>query len=187
MTKAKVLEESESLFFAKGFKATALKEICSALKIKPASLYYHFPQGKEQIYVEVVHKRMINFKKAIEDIGFRASSLEQALTNFGLWYIEQPKMNMTIITDLDLNELSPKFKKIVRELVRAHVFEPLGQLFRDFESDLRKPEPVYLFVSIIANLFFSIHTSAKMGHMEAKDLVVFHVDLFLNGAGKTKK
>jgi len=77
-----------------------------------------------------------------------------------------------------MTELSPKSKGTVVELVRDHIFEPLGQLFIRFNSDLRIQEEPDLLVSTIANLFFSIHTNARMGQMKAKDLVAFNVDLF---------
>lgn len=181
MTKQKVLEISEKLFFEKGYRAVALKEICDQLKIKPASLYYHFPKGKEQIYVEVIRARMATFRSNIDSIGLRAKDLRIALIEFGNWYIAQPKMNMVIIAELDMTELSPKSKKLVMEMVGNSVFEPLGQILWKFKSSLRPQLNPELIVASLTTLLFTIHTAVKMGGKSPSELVIYNVDLIMNG------
>lgn len=49
-----LLDTAEQLFTSRGYTAVTLKDIAKALGIKQASLYYHFPLGKEDLYVEVM-------------------------------------------------------------------------------------------------------------------------------------
>lgn len=184
MTKYRILDHSERLFFEKGLRGVALKEICEELKIKPASLYYHFPNGKEQIYVEVIRARMNSFRANIDSIGMRAKDLRSALIDFGNWYISQPKMNMVIIAELDMPELTPRSRKQVMEMVGDSVFEPLSQIILKFQSSIKPNLKTNLLVSTVTTLLFTIHTSVKMGQSNANDLVVYNIDLFLSGVSK---
>ena len=52
--KQRVLDMAERLFMERGYAAITLRDLADALHIRQASLYYHFPAGKEQLYVEVV-------------------------------------------------------------------------------------------------------------------------------------
>lgn len=65
--KDRIMTVAENLFFTNGFKSVTLNEICEVLEIKPASLYYHFKGGKEEIYIEVINIRLAsrNFQKNI--------------------------------------------------------------------------------------------------------------------------
>lgn len=52
-TRAAILRAAAELFFAKGYEATTIRELAAALRIKSASIYYHF-EDKEQILFELV-------------------------------------------------------------------------------------------------------------------------------------
>lgn len=86
------------MLFAEGFNATTLSRICAPLKIRAASLYYHFKGGKEEIYLEVIKRRTNQFRAGIESIALTHNDLETILKEFGYWYVEQPPMNMMIIS-----------------------------------------------------------------------------------------
>lgn len=180
-TSEKIIKTAEPLFFSRGFRGVALQDICNQLKIKPASLYYHFPRGKEQIYVEVLRLRTAEFKNAIQEIAFRNKNLRAVLTDFGLWYISQPPMNMTLIADMDMPFLSSKGKKIVTTCVGDALFSPLGQLFSHYSHELKPGVHPHLLVATFNLLLFSIHASVKMGGNTPESLVHYIVDVFLDG------
>ncbi len=39
-----------------GYAAITLRDLAERLDIRQASLYYHFPDGKEQLYVEMAER-----------------------------------------------------------------------------------------------------------------------------------
>jgi AcrR family transcriptional regulator len=45
---------AEHRLAARGYTSVTLKDIANQLGIKQASLYYHFPGGKENLYMEVM-------------------------------------------------------------------------------------------------------------------------------------
>lgn len=53
-TRRQILHAAEELFLARGFKGVSMKDIADVVQVKPAALYYHFPHGKEEVFVEIL-------------------------------------------------------------------------------------------------------------------------------------
>jgi AcrR family transcriptional regulator len=47
---------AEGLFIDRGFKGVAMKEVAKAVQVTPAALYYHFPGGKDELFVETIRQ-----------------------------------------------------------------------------------------------------------------------------------
>lgn len=186
MTKDRILERAESLFFTKGFKSVSLGQICSAVEIKPASLYHYFPGGKEEIYLEVIRLKTDAFRNSIMKISGQHESLEKILLEFGAWYIGQSPMNMMLISEMDMPYLSADGRRRVSQAVGHSVFEPVGMLFRRHAGELRPEfDPPYL-VGILGVLLFSAHTAVRKSGISPEVLMANNIRLFLYGiAAKT--
>lgn len=172
---------AEHLFFSQGYNSVSLQSICTPLKIKPASLYYHFKGGKEELYLEVIKRRTSDFRSSIESIALKHDDLETILKTFGYWYISQPPMNMMLIAEFDIPYLSPRGKKAVNELVARAVFEPLSLLFARYKESLKNDLDPYMMVGTLSVLLFSIHSAKKMGNADATQLVDYNINVFLRG------
>ena len=59
-TKDIFLHTASVLFANKGYHATGISEILKQSRAPKGSLYYYFPQGKEQLAVEALHKTAQN-------------------------------------------------------------------------------------------------------------------------------
>jgi len=55
---ARVLDAAEQLFIQHGYAAVTLRTIADALGMRQASLYYHFPEGKEQLFVAMATRSL---------------------------------------------------------------------------------------------------------------------------------
>lgn len=53
-TREKFIETASNLFEIKGYNATGLNEILQESGAPKGSLYYHFPNGKEEIALEAI-------------------------------------------------------------------------------------------------------------------------------------
>jgi AcrR family transcriptional regulator len=58
-TRQQILAAAEDLFLAKGYKGVSMKDIAAAVQVKPAALYYHFPDGKEEVFVDMLVQVMV--------------------------------------------------------------------------------------------------------------------------------
>lgn len=61
-----ILKVAEELFLAKGYKGVSMKEVADAVHVTPAALYYHFPQGKEDLFLSMIQ---IMFEQWAAGIG----------------------------------------------------------------------------------------------------------------------
>jgi AcrR family transcriptional regulator len=49
-----ILLAAKDLFLAKGYKGVSMKEIAEAVQVTSAALYYHFPEGKEELFTSMI-------------------------------------------------------------------------------------------------------------------------------------
>ncbi len=61
-TRRRILTVAERLFLAKGFKGVSMKDIADEVYVTTAALYYHFPDGKQELFLSMI-------QQAIEDWG----------------------------------------------------------------------------------------------------------------------
>ena len=62
----RILDVAEALFMDRGYSAITLRDIADELGIKQASLYYHFPEGKEQIFVAMAERLFERHREGLE-------------------------------------------------------------------------------------------------------------------------
>ena len=62
----RILDVAEALFMDRGYSAITLRDIADELGIKQASLYYHFPAGKEQIFVAMAERLFERHREGLE-------------------------------------------------------------------------------------------------------------------------
>ena len=62
----RVLDVAEVLFMDRGYNAITLRDIADELGIKQASLYYHFPAGKEQLFMAMAERLFERHQRGIE-------------------------------------------------------------------------------------------------------------------------
>lgn len=67
-TKERILRESLRLFAAKGYDATSVKDIATAVGVADAALYRHYP-SKEDIATAVFRRHYGSLSKRVKDIG----------------------------------------------------------------------------------------------------------------------
>ena len=63
--KERLLDVAERLFSSKGFAAVTLRDIAQALSLSHASLYYHFPGGKEELFIQVMKRNILRHGEAL--------------------------------------------------------------------------------------------------------------------------
>lgn len=56
-TRDRIVEAADRLLVAGGYKAMSLDAVAQAVGVRKASLYHHFPGGKDELFVAVVERR----------------------------------------------------------------------------------------------------------------------------------
>ena len=126
----RVLETAQALFHSRGYQAVTMKDIAQALGMRQASLYYHAPEGKEQLFVDVaIHsfqQHGLGLQVAIEEAG---PDLEAQLLAAANWFASQPSMNLLGMMHADMPVLSPANADLLSEVAFRSLFQPLMQAF----------------------------------------------------------
>jgi AcrR family transcriptional regulator len=132
-----VLDAAEQLFAARGYAAVTLKDIAKQLDIKQASLYYHVPGGKEDLFVEVMLRHLERRRRAFEEIIETGSpALEDCLMRVGMWLICQPPLNAIRTIQTDLPDLAPETAQQLEEAMRRCSFAPMESVFASHQDRL---------------------------------------------------
>lgn len=183
-----VLDVAEQLFVVRGYTAVTLKQLADQLGMKQASLYYHFPLGKEDLYVEVMLRHLEHRRTLLERLISEAKpNLWDCLLEVGVWLIQQLPLHADRMVLSDLPELSADKAAQLEEAIYRCAFVPLEGIFVQYRHQLKPQFQGDL--GFIAGSFLcyleSLYTFKRYGSKTDKDLVSDLVDLLLEGAVAT--
>jgi len=97
------------LFFAKGYEATTIREIARALKIKSASIYYHW-ENKEEILFQIIRTTMEQLTAGARTVLDHESSPERQLAGLVAHHVVMHALRPkeTTLGDTELRSLTGK-------------------------------------------------------------------------------
>jgi AcrR family transcriptional regulator len=180
-----VLDAAEQLFASRGYTSVTLKHIADKLGIKQASLYYHFPLGKEDLYVEVMLRHLEHRLTVLEGLIARSEpALSSCLLEVGRWLIQQQPLNSERMIVSDLPELSPDKAAQLAEAMNRCAFAPIQALFIEYRHQLKNR--FHSNLDLLAGTFLatleSLYTHRQYGSKTDEELVSDLIELLLGGA-----
>lgn len=128
--KQRVLDTAEVLFMQRGYNSITLRDIATVLGIRQASLYYHFPSGKEQLYVEVAERAFQRHRDGLEAaIDAAGDDLAEQLRAASEWFSTQPQMNLSSMMHADMPALTTEKAQYLGRVAYECLFEPIRNVF----------------------------------------------------------
>ena len=129
-SRQRLLDMAQALFHERGYRAVTMQDIASELGIRQASLYYHVPQGKEQLFVEVATRGFEQHRLGLQAALDQADpTLEAQLRAAAQWFASQPSMNLLGMMHADMPALSDENHRLLNRLATACLFEPVSATF----------------------------------------------------------
>lgn len=126
----RVLDVAERLFMERGYAAVTLRDISETLGIKQASLYYHFPKGKEEMFVNVAERSFGRHRNGLEEaIHSAGSDLREQLRAIARWLFSQAPMDLGRMMRSDMPSLSQEQSARLEHLAYESLLGPLESLF----------------------------------------------------------
>lgn len=115
-----ILDVSAGLFVGRGFAATSTRDIAESVGIRQASIYYHFPSGKEEILAELLQRSIRPTLDRIEKIEILGAESDAA-----------PEVLLHLLVVLDVRTLAaaPRNAGVLSQLPevqRKEAFKPFG-------------------------------------------------------------
>lgn len=177
-----ILKVAEGLFLAKGYKGVSMKEVADAVHVTPAALYYHFPQGKEDLFLSMIQ---IMFEQWTAGIGRSiapARDLRERLQLLTLYLLTLPVDHFPMLMQDAREQIKDREKQQAIFLQLRGAF--LEHITGVFQQALDEGE---ITVDIPANLLANMYQGMVIGsvqymHFATKDaerMEVTHVALRL--------
>jgi AcrR family transcriptional regulator len=88
-TQHRILDEAQILFSERGYVGTTVQQIADKLGITKAALYYHFSQGKAEIFVELMRRHMRRLHRGLERAIQSGESVRERLERMAEWIAAQ--------------------------------------------------------------------------------------------------
>ncbi|MFN8469439.1 MAG: TetR/AcrR family transcriptional regulator [Caldilineaceae bacterium] len=126
----RILDVAEALFMDRGYNAITLRDIADELGIKQASLYYHFPEGKEQIFVAMAERLFERHREGLEAALEEAGSdLNAQLHAVAGWFSSQPPVKILGMFHADIPALNREHVQRLQGMARNAMYLPLREAF----------------------------------------------------------
>lgn len=126
-----ILNAAERLFAERGFAAVKLHDIATAVNMRHASLYYYAPEGKEQLYVEVMERNFKHHRDGLTDAIIRAGDdLRSQMHAVAEWFALQTSINLGQIVRSDMPAISLPHAERLTELSLESLRMPIVSAIR---------------------------------------------------------
>jgi AcrR family transcriptional regulator len=181
----RVLNAAEQLFHERGYNAVSMRDVADALEMRQASLYYHVPNGKEQLFVEITERGLQRHRKGLDDIIAEAEpDIEPQLIAASTWLVDHAPIKLMSMLETDMPAISHENAQRLTYMAFQCFFSPITRLFEQaMESgEIRQYDPNQLaghFLSMMDGISYTTtagHTPIPMGTL-AEEMI----DILLNG------
>ncbi len=184
-SRERVLHTAERLFHERGYKAVSMRDIAKALGIKQASLYYHVPDGKEQLYVEVMTRNFVRHGVGLRhNIDAVDENLRAQLKAAAAWFVEHAPLGLLGMMQNDLQVLSEQSQQQLQQALFQHIWHPIQTSFENAEQrgeaqNVRAWDLTGAFLSLMDGLTHAGTAGLMTGQMgESAEYVI---DLLMDG------
>ncbi len=153
----RVLNVAGRLFSEKGYKAVRLRDIAEELGMKQASLYYHVPNGKEQLFVEVTERGFHKHRRALEQAAAEAGDdLKAQLMSMSRWLLSQTPLDVGRMFSSDMPSISEEHAQYLMGIGYQSMLVPFENVFKAAQQrgEIWIPD-----ITLLAGSFLSIITS----------------------------
>lgn len=128
----KLLSAAEKLFMRKGYAATTLRDISAELGVSHASLYYHFPGGKESLFEAVTEKSVLQHGVGLAtSMSEGGSYLLGRMLGAAEWLLSHPPMDLIRMAETDMPALPEAVARRLMELIYVKMLLPLTVAFEE--------------------------------------------------------
>ncbi|MBI1279173.1 MAG: TetR family transcriptional regulator [Anaerolineaceae bacterium] len=184
-SRARVLDAAEKLFMERGYASVTMRHIADALGMKQAALYYHAPNGKEQLYREVVNRHMSHQRQGLEKVIAAAPpTLEAQLSAITDWLVEQAPVDLMRMVRSDAVQISESYAQELIQQVDYAMMQPITNIIRAAQErgEVRRIVPEMVSGMLLALTNWAVYfDSTNRFSITSKMMMRQVIELMLNG------
>ena len=186
----KILEAAESLFREHSFSSVSLADVARAVDIRKPSIYYHFPNGKEELFVAVQRGMFLRIGDELKRAMAEAEAdLASQLSAASRWFLSRPPLFLLSMVHNDMPDLSEAHRKELSRISYEAIMLPLVEAARSAaeRGELRDIEPHRIAGSFLALLEGNTITARAGFAGDLETLMHGSIDIILNGVLSSRR
>ncbi len=184
-SRMRVLDAAETLFMERGYASVTMRDIADALGVKQAALYYHAPQGKEQLYREVVTRHMSHQREGLEMVlAAAAPELGSQLGAITDWLVEQAPVDLMRMVRSDAVQISENYVQELIQQVDHSMMQPIIQVIKAAQAAAKSGDfiPEMVAGMLLAMTNWAVYfDSTNRFNVSSKMMMRQVIELILNG------
>jgi AcrR family transcriptional regulator len=180
----RVLRAAEHLFMERGYSAVTLRDVAGALGMRQASLYYHAPGGKYELFVTVTERVLARHQAGVEAALQAAhGDLRTQLRSVAHWYLSQPAMDWGRMVRSDMPNLEPVDAQRLMTAAGNALIHPVARAIRAAEQrgDIARHSPETVAGSLLAVVSAVSSMNSYFSDRAAEDVADEVVDVLIDG------
>jgi len=186
----RLLDAAERLFSAKGYAVTTLRDISCELGLSHASLYYHFPGGKVELFAAVTERNILHHGAGLlRSIEAAGSDLRGKLRGAAAWLLSQSPMDLIRMAESDMPALPEAVAKKLMDMVYVQMILRLRQVFQSGldSGELGPTTDPGLMAGAFLGLIESLHSIPEFALRRSRtDMAHELVEVLLKGLDYSK-
>jgi TetR/AcrR family transcriptional regulator, cholesterol catabolism regulator len=192
-----ILKAAEELFLAKGYKGVTMKDLADVVQVTPAALYYHFPQGKEDLFGSMMQAMLEEWNTGLYQTIENAHGLRERLNVLTSYLLMLPVDRIPVLMRdakeqlKDLTKHEAIFIQL-REGFDQHITSVFQQAID--AGEIAPAIPAKILAAMYQGMVISLHMrffAAKdkdiVERVDAPQLIAMLVTVLLNGVQGAKQ
>lgn len=180
----RVLNVAEWLFTERGYAAVTLRDIADALGIKPASLYYHAPGGKEDLFVTVTERGLIRHRAGLEAaLDAAGEDLRAQLQAAARWFLSQPAIDWHRMMTSDMPAIGEEQARRLGQVAGDAIIRPLAVRFEAARTreGLSMPPQSEMLAGAFVAIMGAMHDAHTYTPLPKEPMADQMIDILLDG------
>lgn len=178
-TRQQILDAAEHLLYERGYHGMTMGEIAKQIGVRQAALYYHFPQGKEQLCLEVAHRVLDTNGRGIAESIARQKTARDRLKAVATWVFSRPVRADKVLKDM-ARFIPEEHQNALMEHVLVSLFAPVhAVLEKGIQSGELRPHDTAAVTWIYLSMLNGFESSnPQIGSADSAGVLV---DILIDG------
>lgn len=180
-----ILSKAADLFLARGYKGVSMKLLAEAVEVTSAALYYHFPKGKEELFITMIRTVFVDEGVGgIDQALAGAQGARERLTKLTTALLALPLDDRLSVLLRDAREhlKDPEHQQVILSLLDRIKRRVTGLFEEAQEAGEVRPD---LPVNVLVGLYMGMMRGAK--GLQTPDRAVSLVSIFFDGIANRPK
>lgn len=185
--RAGIMDVAEAHLARQGYMGVSLEAIAGEVGVSKPALYYHFPGGKEQLFVEIAHRSLDRIRAGLESSMGRAGSGAGKLSAAARWLMEEgsrghPVNEMRDVARFSSEEHHATLAEAFRRSMYGPIHAAIGAAIESGEFRDGDPEAMtWAFLGLVSGML-DVSGVPAGGGRHGSPVADEMVGIFLEGA-----